>query len=206
MDIEMPEIDGLEATRIIRSSNGAGFDPDIPIIAVTAHAHEADIMQFLLAGMNDCVTKPIKKKDILDALQRLIPSHSDPACRQPSSFDHEGENINVSGALERLGGDEDLLREIWRIFITDCPRNLGVLRQALESRNLRLSERQAHTLKSTAGNIGADHLKETALQMELASREKRPDKAWSIYEALEREAENVIHDLRELLSTSTART
>jgi CheY-like chemotaxis protein/HPt (histidine-containing phosphotransfer) domain-containing protein len=205
-DIEMPDIDGLEATRIIRSSTEAGFDPKIPIIALTAHAFEENENRCLSAGMNDYVIKPFKKKDILQAINRQVSTYNIQATEATAASFHADKIINVPEALERLGGDEELLREIWTIFITDCPRNMELLKQALETRNHNMSERQAHTLKSTAGNIGADRLKDTALQIELASREKRADKAWVMYEPLEREAESVINALHELMSTSTSKT
>ncbi|HDK16883.1 MAG TPA: response regulator, partial [Nitrospirae bacterium] len=74
MDVQMPEMDGIEAARIIRNSKGSGFDPEIPIIAVTAHAFEEDRQRCLKAGINTCITKPFKRQELFTEIERLVPA------------------------------------------------------------------------------------------------------------------------------------
>jgi PAS domain S-box-containing protein len=202
MDVRMPGIDGLEATEIIRKSEKTDFDPNIPIIALTAHVSKESREQCLAAGMNDFVSKPFKKQDLLEAINGQISIYTNNDS-ESSGLLRNSDELNVSDALERLGGDEELLREIWEIFIQDCPETMKKLKQTLETRDAGLSERHAHTLKSTAGNIGADLMKETALQIELAAREKHVDKAWLLYGKLESDAESVLKTLRERVDTKT---
>ncbi len=76
MDVQMPKIDGIEATRIIRNSKSNHFDPRIPIIALSAHAFEEDKERFLKAGMDSCVTKPFRKQDLLREIERLVSANA----------------------------------------------------------------------------------------------------------------------------------
>jgi HPt (histidine-containing phosphotransfer) domain-containing protein len=202
MDVRMPGIDGLEATEIIRKAEKTDFDPNIPIIALTAHVSTESREQCLNAGMNDFVSKPFKKQALLEAINGQISIYTNNDT-ESSGLLRNSDGLNVSDALERLGGDEELLMEIWEIFIQDCPENMKQLKQSLETRDAGMSERHAHTLKSTAGNIGADLMKETALQIELAAREKHVDRAWLLYGKLESDAESVLKTLRERVDTKT---
>ncbi len=72
MDVQMPKMDGLEATRKIRNSKDEGFDPEIPIIAVTAYAFEEDKQRCLEAGMNSCITKPFKREELFREIEMLV--------------------------------------------------------------------------------------------------------------------------------------
>jgi signal transduction histidine kinase/CheY-like chemotaxis protein len=72
MDVQMPIMDGIEAAHVIRESKNSGIDPEIPIIAVTAHAFEADRKKFLEAGMNSCIIKPYNSEEIYDAIEKLV--------------------------------------------------------------------------------------------------------------------------------------
>jgi PAS domain S-box-containing protein len=74
MDVQMPKMDGIEATQIIRASKDSAFDPDIPIIAVTARAFKEDMEQCMEAGMNSCVTKPFNRQELLGEIARLVSS------------------------------------------------------------------------------------------------------------------------------------
>ncbi len=72
MDVQMPKMNGIEATQIIRDSKSDKFDPKIPIIALTAHAFSEDKVRFLKAGMNSCITKPFKKQELFQEIERLV--------------------------------------------------------------------------------------------------------------------------------------
>jgi len=200
MDIEMPGIDGIEAARTIRESKQAAFDPAIPIIGLTAHVSRESRERCLEAGMNDFVSKPFKQQDLLEAISRQS-SISAKHDAESSGFLKNSDYLHAAEALGRLGGDKELLKEIWEIFIHDCPETMKKLKQALETHDAAMSERHAHTLKSTAGNIGADRMKETAFQIEVASREKHLDRAWKLYGRLESDAERVLKTLREHVDT-----
>lgn len=199
MDVQMPVMDGLEATRIIRKSKDAGFDHDIPIIAITAYAFEEDRQRCLKAGMNSCVTKPFKREDLLKEIERLvsISGISETETIEPpdnSCLVHEDE------VLERLDGDEELFREIVEIFIKDTPVQMEMLKNAIDESDIVLTELHAHSLKSAAANIGVNSMKEKALKIELMARNKTLNNIQVLYEDLDSELRKVIKELSILQS------
>jgi two-component system, sensor histidine kinase and response regulator len=180
MDMQMPEMDGIEATRTIRS------DPafrDLPIIAMTANAMKRDLDACLAAGMNDWVTKPIDRAVLAATLRRWLPAsariaagdeqlsadHEHPS-RQPPAETKTLEGINVTGALARLGiGFEALQRMLIR-FADGQSKTVADLRTAVEAGDAEGAARHAHALAGAAGNLGADTLREAAKTLETAAR------------------------------------
>ncbi len=200
MDVQMPVMDGLEATRAIRSSKDAGFDPEIPIIAVTAHAFKEDMKRCMDAGINSCVVKPFKRQELFREITRLV---SDNPGQFEIKEDLSPENrdiINMEEVLERLDGDEDLIREIWEVFSEDAPVQMENLKNAIDSSDIPYTERQAHTLKSASANIGANSLREKAFQIEIIAKEKSLNNIHILYEDLESEFNKVMKELTTLMS------
>lgn len=143
MDVQMPEMDGFEATAAIRERE-AGANRRIPIIAVTAHAMKGDRERCLDAGMDDYVTKPIQMPELLRALDDIVPHESVDA----TSLDRDA-------LLNRVSHDVELLRELAGLFKEDAPRLLTEIREAIGNGDANRIERAAHSLKGTAGNFGA---------------------------------------------------
>jgi PAS domain S-box-containing protein len=176
MDVQMPEMDGLEATRAIRS------DPalqDLPIIALTANAMKADIDACLEAGMNDHITKPIERKALVRTLRQWLTaagpaSASAPAPAGPAAaLDDPGlEGIDVPGSLERLGLEFETLRRMLVRFGDDLSAMLDALRGAVAAQDSAAVARHAHTLAGASGNLGADALRAAAKTLEHAARER----------------------------------
>ena len=110
--------------------------------------------------------------------------------------------IESAGALERLGDDEELLREIREIFSDDAPKQMEALKRAIDTNDVVLTERQAHSLKSAAANIGAELMRDKAFEIELAARDKNLNNLQMLYEKLEHEMQRVLMALRELCSPS----
>ena len=190
----MPIMDGEKATRIIRSSKDAGFNPEIPIIAVTAHAFEENKERFLKAGMNSCVTKPFRREDLFSEIERLVSVHTKPAIDVTSSHVN-GKFIHTEEALKRLGGNEGLLRELWGIFINDAPGQMENLKKAIDTSNLLLIERYAHSLKGASASLGAKLMNEQAYKIETIARNKSLDNIHLLLEDLENEFEKVKNEL-----------
>jgi signal transduction histidine kinase/CheY-like chemotaxis protein/HPt (histidine-containing phosphotransfer) domain-containing protein len=173
MDMQMPEMDGLEATRTIRS------DPafrDLPIIAMTANAMKRDLDACLAAGMNDWVTKPIDRAVLAATLRRWLPASARIVAGSPERA--EGlpagavalEGLNVAGALARLGiGFEALQRMLIR-FADGQSKTVADLRAAVKASDADAAARHAHALAGAAGNLGADTLREAAKVLETAAR------------------------------------
>jgi PAS domain S-box-containing protein len=189
MDVQMPDMDGLEATRIIRGSNtDDGFSPMIPIIAMTAHAIEGDRERFLGAGMTDYISKPFKLDDFIDIINKTSLAGTAGA----SGMEEDIDILDIDSALERLDGDESLLREIWNAFAEDIPVQMAELESALDGRESAEVERLAHSMKSASGSVGAIMLSKVAYKMEKASREKDMEGAKALYGMLKYELDRAM--------------
>jgi signal transduction histidine kinase/CheY-like chemotaxis protein/HPt (histidine-containing phosphotransfer) domain-containing protein len=186
MDMQMPEMDGLAATRAIRA-DPAGRD--LPIIAMTANAMKADLDACLAAGMNDYITKPIDRAALASTLRRWMPESArdtgpaggfapadagaaarlSTATRQaPPPPELEG--INVAGALARLGLEFEALQRMLIRFADGQTATVARLRAAVDAGDTDGAAKAAHALAGAAGNLGADTLREAAKALETAAR------------------------------------
>jgi len=179
MDVQMPEMDGMEATRQIRSGQFRAPNEDIPIIAMTAHAMQGDKDKCLQAGMNDFVAKPVSPSSLAEALHRWLPQQeSQTKSQEPPEENQKAEEgleappvvFNRAGMLERLMGDEELANELIEPFLADMRRQIEVLRSYLESGDAAGAERQAHTIKGAAANMGGQALRALAFELEKAGK------------------------------------
>jgi CheY-like chemotaxis protein len=180
MDIQMPGMDGYQATALIRSDPRFSFEK-LPIIAMTAHALLGDREKTLAAGLNDYVSKPVSLDQLTHALLRWMAphprfarDHNDLLARNDSlkilNLPTMVDTINTRSALERLGGNETLYMKLLALFRDSQDETLQALRTALQNDppDLLLARRLAHNLKGVAGTIGADMLSATAKDMENA--------------------------------------
>ncbi len=113
------------------------------------------------------------------------------------------EVIHSEDVMDRLGGDEELLIELWQIYISDTPKQLEILKQAIEINDIVLIERQAHSLKSASANIGAEQAREKAFEIEVSARNTDLSNIYMLYEELRHEIEKAIMALadQELLKS-----
>ncbi len=191
MDVQMPEMDGFEATGIIRNKEKLQ-GTHIPIIAMTAHALKGDKERCIEAGMDDYVSKPIQPKELVVAIERCL-SDSQSSGQKPV-FETKSVQKSVfdrSAFLERLDGDEELMEEIVQVFMADFPAQLAMLKDALSQDNAYALERQAHAMRGAAANIEAKTLKSIAFEIETAGNSKDISQADSLIEKLEMEFEEL---------------
>jgi PAS domain S-box-containing protein len=175
MDVQMPEMDGLAATRALREIPAL---KSLPIIAMTANAMKADLDACLAAGMNDHVTKPIERKALLHTLRRWLPagvtSSQDPALspeRQTKTDIPTLDGIDVAGSRERIGLVFDSFRRMLLRFADRKDGTLDPLRAAVTAGDRDAVARQAHAIAGASGNLGADALRAAAKSLERAGRE-----------------------------------
>ena len=183
MDMQMPVMDGLDATRAIRAGETAGTYT--PIIAVTANAMSGDRERCIEAGMDDYVSKPIDLKMLVNALGRVshvdAPAGHEAAPREPApaltetplkpatAKDHVA-HYNRKSALARTADDADLLAQIIDIFIAETPSMLAKITGCLERGECEGAFRAAHTLKGSCSNLSADTVHAAARILEIYAR------------------------------------
>jgi PAS domain S-box-containing protein len=172
MDVEMPEMDGLEAARRIHRE---WPDDERPrIIAMTANAMQGDREICLAAGMDDYVSKPIHSDELAEALGRCVPRADGPAVApQPAPAPTNAGRVLDRVALEQLrvrAGDRAFMVELVETFVRDAPALLETLRGALEGQDAEQVRRAAHTLKSNARVFGATRLAELCQELEAMAR------------------------------------
>ena len=171
MDVQMPEMDGLEATRRIRE------DPryaGVPILAMTANAMKSDLDACAAAGMNDHVTKPIDRKVLVRTLRRWLKGGAAEAAAVPEAAREDAPalpGLDVAGTVDRLGLDVSTVRRLLLRLGDSLPSLLAGLRAAVASSDAAAAAAQAHTLAGAAGNLGAHALRGVAKQLEAAARE-----------------------------------
>lgn len=177
MDLQMPVMDGLQATRNIRESGGY---EGLPIIAMTANAMAQDREMALASGMNDFLPKPIDSRQLFQLLGKWIPENRREKMNESNSRPGNGvttglpdslPGIELQEALQRLGGRQSLLLDLLREFSQeqqDADRRIAGLWQKGQGED---AIREAHSLKGMAANVGCNKLSETARQVEVALKQ-----------------------------------
>jgi CheY-like chemotaxis protein len=167
MDVQMPEMDGLESTRAIRaheSRTGART----PIIAMTAHAIKGDRERCLSAGMDDYVSKPIDP----DTLMRLIQKHVGAGPPPAPAVAAPGTAARPPSLLKAFGQDWGFFKEIVETFISDFPNQLETLRRAMRDRDPATFRRAAHSLKGMLRNFESEPAAQKAARLEKMAAEE----------------------------------
>jgi two-component system sensor histidine kinase/response regulator len=176
MDIQMPEMDGYEATRLIRAQERFA---DLPVIAMTAHALIEEQKKAEAVGMNDYITKPIDAEAMFKTLRRFYRKEKldAPRAAKPAAVS-AGESIpmiagiDAETALKRIAGNTRLYKDLLRRFVEGQEDATEKVRGALEAGDLILAERIAHSLKGLAGTIGAVEAQGAAGELERSIHDK----------------------------------
>jgi signal transduction histidine kinase/CheY-like chemotaxis protein/HPt (histidine-containing phosphotransfer) domain-containing protein/HAMP domain-containing protein len=184
MDIQMPEMDGYQATGVIRNYEAEHKRKNpIPIIAMTAHVLQGYKEKCLAAGMDDFITKPLKQKDFLakvrswitpEAQQPILLPYSEfkakrDAAKKETALEEEARPLDYERALEEFGGDEDFLLGVMGEFLKKAVAQIDVMRNALKDNDTEAIMREAHSIKGAAGNLLAEDLLSVASQLEQAA-------------------------------------
>lgn len=196
MDVQMPEMDGFEATAEVRKRESAR-GTHLPIIALTASAMHGDWDRCLKAGMDACMTKPIQPDKLFTTIETLVPSQ-DSAERIERARTKPGDALDAKTLLARVEGDTQLLSELAELFLNECPRMVEEIRQALAKHDSRALERAAHRFKGSAGNFSAKGTVEAALKLERIARSGNLEGAASAFLRLENEIARMIPALAAL--------
>ena len=186
MDIQMPVMDGIEAAKKIREQKLGNKNGNIPIIAVTAHAMKGDQEKFINAGMDDYISKPISLKRIVTVLDKWLskdkPSNTLVVYDKQNNMEKAGSEkkdeynrihkiFDKNNLLERLIGDEHLVKILAKEFLEDIPQQIDNLKTAILESNQNMCIHQSHKIKGAALNISAIGLSELAYKIEKISKE-----------------------------------
>jgi two-component system sensor histidine kinase/response regulator len=202
MDVQMPDMDGLEAVELIRAQEGA--DKHTPIIAMTAHAMKGDRERCLAAGMDDYLSKPLQTKELFEAIRRWTrlprphaggPSATGPAAGEGSD---PGLPLDRKRGLPYFGGDEILYNQLLEEFMQRLPADISRIKAAQAEGSQHEFLRLAHSLKSVSLTFGATPLSEVARQLEAMGLARTLDQAVLLLEPLESEHAR----LRQFIETS----
>jgi two-component system, sensor histidine kinase and response regulator len=210
MDVQMPVMDGLTATRMIRESEARHPGRRrLPIMALTAYAMRGDRERCLAAGMDEYLTKPVKPEELSAALNRLVEAvgSTEAAARSEAASARSEATAVVTGdaapeagfdftaALNYVGGDRALLDELLGIFVEDAPVRMETIRRAIAGREAAELTREAHTIKGALKVIGATTAAGLAQGLEALGRDGNMGEADKLAVALEREMDRLMQSL-----------
>jgi CheY-like chemotaxis protein len=163
MDVQMPEMDGLEATRAIRVQE-QNTGRHLPIVAMTAHAMKGDRERCLEAGMDDYLSKPVQKAELFRVLEAQ--GSTRPATGPEAAVVSNDAVFDMSVALDRVDGEREVLEEIVRLYLTDAPSRLEEIEQGLAQGDAKRLVCAAHSLKGATGCLGGSRAADAAQRVE----------------------------------------
>jgi CheY-like chemotaxis protein len=176
MDVQMPEMDGLEATRAVRAAGSETLDAAVPIIAMTAHAMPGDRKLCLDAGMDDYIAKPVTPIALSALLEKWLAKLAPRAASQlpgsvqaaaPSTAVGAGATVFDEAALiDRSVGDRSLAQAIARSFLADVSGRIASMKSHLAAGEVHTVQPQAHTIKGAAAAVGGETVFALALALE----------------------------------------
>jgi len=181
MDIQMPNMNGLEATRAIRE---AGIE--VPIVAVTASALKEEMQRAMDVGMNDFITKPFKQKDIMPVVEKWAAykkrvtheKQTEIASSEPDAKEAISPIFDLDGAVETFMGKKDVVLKVIKEFIKKVDGDTIKLKKALIKQDFNTISEIAHSIKGSAWNLEIKRLGNVAAELENAEQEKNKRKAY----------------------------
>ena len=200
MDVQMPEVDGLEATTAIRAAE-AGTGKHIPIVAMTAHAMKGDRENCLSAGMDGYLSKPIRIDELKQAISEVEKAGDAGPSPAQNSFRAIG---RLESLLDAVMGNRALLVEMAGLWLADSAKQEKQIRDGLDSGDAMMVQRAAHALKGSVGTFQACAAQEAANQLEISAKGADLVGARKAFEMLSTQIDLVRQDLRELARAPAA--
>ncbi len=171
MDVQMPEMDGFEATKLIRARE-RDTGGHVPIVAMTAHAMKGDRERCLEVGMDGYISKPLNPTELFEAVESVASSSDEAAATPTRSRVGAVSAFDQDAALGRVGGDVAQLREIIDIYFSECPGWLTQIREGVTNGDAAVVRRGAHSLKGAVSIFGSKEVCNLAQQLETMGRDQ----------------------------------
>jgi len=190
MDIKMPVMDGIEATRQIRKQKNKSIAA-IPIVALTAHAIKGDREKFIDAGMDEYISKPIQGEELLNILEQFANGQI-----LKAKVPEKKQVCNLEYAHKLMGGNKDIVNEICKTIIIKFPKEIKKIETAILNKDLQTLTITAHALKSGAKSIDANKFLSQVMAMETAGKECDLEKARNLIRRLAFLSNEVVQDLK----------
>ena len=210
MDVQMPELDGLQATAALREREQAG-GPRLPVIALTAHAFQGDRERCLAAGMDGYISKPIQPEELFAVLEG-IGLLSDPTALPSPTRERPGRNpgeapdaFNQAALWEYVAADHQLLQKIVQRFLEGSPKTLSQIGEAIDREDFHAVEFQAHSLTGTLGSFFAEPAQDAARRLERLAHERKADELGAAYDSLATATTRVQRALASFLAEQRSR-
>ena len=197
MDCQMPGLDGLQATKIIRDPQSSVYDPNIPIIALTADTRAEYREQCLAVGMSDFLSKPFKPK----GFAAMIHKWTEPGkiSLERDFFEENKKIMDVifdrEGLMQRVMDDEVFAQEFIHLFLQEYPLEIKRIKDQIEDPDLATLTRQAHSMKSMAANVGACLLQKITVRLEVDCRSGDLSNAVSLIKKIEEQFQAFIEEV-----------
>jgi CheY-like chemotaxis protein/HPt (histidine-containing phosphotransfer) domain-containing protein len=165
MDVQMPEMNGFEATQAIRDPESRVLRREIPIIAMTAHALKGDREKCLEAGMDDYIGKPVTALALKELLEKHLVGEA-PGLLDPKSDPRKGKPVHIQRIQVIADGDSAFERELIEAYLSNTEEQLKALESAVHESNGEEIRRRAHSIKGSSANAGARGMQEIARRLE----------------------------------------
>jgi two-component system sensor histidine kinase/response regulator len=195
MDVQMPEMGGLEATAAIRQREER-TGGHLRIVAMTAHVMTGDREKCFAAGMDGYLSKPIDRQMLYAVVEQEETAKSAPPTAPAVA------PIDRAAVMHRLGGDLELFADVTRLFFEDCPARVAAIKVAIDAHDADRLRMEAHALKGVAANLSAARLFEAAQTLERLGAESRLEPAEAAWRSLSAEAASVMDTLRQTADLS----
>jgi CheY-like chemotaxis protein len=204
MDVQMPELGGLEATAAIRARE-RDTGGHVPIIALTAHAMAGDRERCLAAGMDGYVSKPLRPPDLFSAIDAFFaPSHRPDAVPATASPPEPARKVDWPKLVASFAGRTDLVADVVGVFLADAPNTLGRLRAAAQARDANEVAAAAHAIKGAAGLFSQGKAFDCARRLEKTARAGDLSSLNTMCADLETAVSDLTEELRGLIQRSTS--
>ncbi|WP_321404137.1 response regulator [Maridesulfovibrio sp.] len=205
MDIQMPIMDGLEATRLIRAGYIENVDPQIPILALTAHAMKGDRERCLEVGMDGYLSKPFNSAGLMEAMLSVVErgEGKSPIRIQSQENLKKLTSLDLKGTIARLDGNDELVREIYRHFLTLVPAHITKLNEAVDNTDVEKVRSEVALLRGLSLDVGAHKLSILSREIEKYLQHGNLVTTHGLISKMKGEADNVLAEMADYIFKSS---